>query len=220
MQKGRYFSKMVRGVKLLAIAAVCLWLAGCFLFYDGSMDGFTVDGIYDGGLPVHIETCRDAVVSRNLLYADGISYDFPDDPNAGSLEYYISPTCFPDDAPGGFSRFDFVSPALTTWDDVTGYRFAVMSLVRGVQVQPMLEVRRADGSSVFLRMVDDFDEPLFFAVPDDWAWHNFTFERPDTGLEETVIGLRVRVFIPNATIARLGRDAYFVLLDTVIPLRP
>ena len=220
MQKNRHLPRVGNDVILLAIAVVCFGLAGCFLFYNRSMDGFTVDGIYDGGFNVNIAACSAAIVNGNLLYADDISYDFPDDPNAGSLEYYISRACFPADAPSGFSRFDFVSPPLTDWDDVTGYTFAVLSHLNNVQVQPLLEVQRADGSIVFLRMLDAFGSPHFFPVPDDWEWHSFTFERPDSGVDESVIGLRVRVFIPNAAIARLGLDAFFVHLDTVIPLRP
>jgi hypothetical protein len=203
--------------KGLVLLSVCLLFTGCFIFYDGSFDGFSIDGIYDGGLPTNIKTCSDATVRDNLLYVNH-SFDFPTDPRAGALSYFVNGGCFPADAPTGFSRFDFVSPPLTSWDDVTGYNFTLKSFVPSVQVQPLLVVSKADGSIVFQRMVDDFGDAIFIGVPVDTNWHTYTFERPVMDPGDSVIELRVRVFIPNAAIPVLDVDS-FIYLDTVVPLR-
>jgi hypothetical protein len=68
-------------------------------------------------------------------------------------------------------------------------------------------------------MVDDFGSAIFFPVPDDFGWHTFTFERPIINPEDSVIGLRVRIFIPNASVAVLDTNS-FVYLDAIVPIRP
>ncbi len=198
-----------------AIIIACLVLAGCFTFYDGSLDGFTVDGIYDGGTSVNISTCSDAVLSSYLTQAPGISYDSTTDPLTGSLRLRAVTDCFPDDASTGFARFDFVSPHLSNWDSVAGYTFAVKSFVNDIQVQPLLEVERADGEVVFQRMVDAVGRPIFISVPNDWGWHQYAFVRPAADPGDIVIGMRVRVFVPNRSI-RLSDD-FFIYLDAVFP---
>lgn len=204
-------SRLVPKIFFLAMAS--LLVSGCFIFYDGSMDGFTVDGIYDGGNPTTIGLCPDATMHAALMYMYD-SYDFESDPNAGSIAFNVTRTCFPDDAPTGFSRFDFVSPPLTDWNDVTGFNFIIKSFVNNIQLQPLLMIRKADGRIVSHRMSG------YITVPNDWAWHPYTYVRPPIDPTDNVIEMRIRVFIPNRTIATLGLESYFIYLDDVIPQRP
>lgn len=208
----------------LLVAAVGVIFSGCFIFYNGSIDGFEIDGIYDGA--EKIDLCSDDTVRSNLRWHDDSFDELPDDDKSGSIAFNINRTCLSADTNKGRNGFDFVSPPLTDWDDISGFNFAVKSAITAdhrfhhLQVQPLLKIQKPDGDTVFQPMVDDFGGHMLFTVQNDWAWHTFTYERPVINPDDKVIELRVRVFIPDEMIARLGSDSNFVYLDTVIPQRP
>jgi hypothetical protein len=224
--------------KISIVASLCLLFSGCFIFYGGSIDGFWVDGIYDGS--EKITRCTDDTVRSLLQWSSDSFENFPDDSeNCGSIVYPICTTCFTSETASGFNAFAFVSPPLTTWNDVTGYIFRIKTSIpgdylfgRSLQVQPMLEIEHPDGNRVFHIMVDedDFDRPIKFEVPNDADWHTYTYTRPTINPDDTVIGLSVVVFIPNEAIANLeqinaergpyAEERGFVYLDAVVPLRP
>lgn len=212
--------------KTLMVASVCLLFSGCFIFYDGSMDGFAVDGIYDGGNPNMVSSCSDDDIRSSLEYNNQSFDNLPDDNRSGSIAFRVGNDCFPLNTLTGFSRFDFVSPSLTSWNDITGFNFTMMSTVGGftfpvLRVQPLLEIQKPDGSTTFLRMEDDLGAPIFLELTRDTEWHTFTFERPPESIDPTdnVIGLRVRVFIADEVIPALISGTDYVYLDTVVPLR-
>ena len=223
--------------KVISGMAACLIFSGCFLFYDGSLDGFWIDGIYDGSTKLTL--CSDEEVRSWLQWSDQSFERLDGDSRYGSLRYTINRACFSDDTSSGCNSFAFVSPPLTTWDDVTGYNFRVKASIAtryftdDIYVQPTLEIEKADGSTVFEFMTeedeDGFDVPIKFNVPNDGHWYTFTFERAAIQPGDTVAGLSILVRIPDEVIAALEWDetasgifspSSFVFLDFVEPLRP
>jgi hypothetical protein len=195
------------------------------------MDGFWIDGIYDG--TEKMSFCSDEVARSELRWSGTSNENFPDDNQGGSLAYRINTDCFSSTTASGYNGFAFVSPPLpNSWNDITGYNFSIMSALAGgdifrtLSIQPVLEVEKADGREVFLAMADESGDPIFLELPNDGVWHTYTYERQTIDPEDTVIGLTIIVFVPDEAIGaieymeeELLESESFIFLDTVVPLR-
>ena len=171
-----------------------------------------------------ISPCPVDEIRSRLEYSDQSFDNLPDDVKSGCLAFRVDNDCFPLDTPTGFSRFDFVSPPLSTWNDITGFNFTMKSTVGGLtfpvlKVQPLLMIQKPDGRKTFLRMEDNSGEVIFMELVRDSHWHTYTYERPVTDPVDNVIGLRVCVFIPDEVIPALIDGTDYVYLDTVVALR-
>lgn len=62
----------------LSVVVVVLLSSGCFVCNDGFINGVSIDGIYDAGLPTKILACNDHVSRENLLF----TFDSDDYPTA------------------------------------------------------------------------------------------------------------------------------------------
>jgi len=187
-------------LKKLVVLTTTVLLSGClqdnFGFDEGTMEGFTLDGIYNGGTAAHIEECDQSVLTTDpefLLTPDSVLA--PEDPDSGSIGVKIVPYCFSDSATTGFWRFDFVSPNLeadSKWQNLDEVAFSIRSNIPGIQTQPMLKVRDADDDVHFI-VPSDGAGPLFTEV-ETGAWQRVSFDLSDTEKPYDIIEIRARVF--------------------------
>lgn len=209
-------SQRLRGI--LVWAVLVSFLAGCFTFTDGDKEGFRVSAVFDGDGPTRIGPCSRADMNSALGVARD-SFDEPDDPGAGSLRMQLAGTCFPPEASSGFARFDFVSPTLRDWDDATGYMFVAKANAPGIWIQALMVVRNASGEIVTLRDVDE-SGVVFHELEEGRDWAVIQFPRPGDG-SERVLGVKIRVFIDNETLAAAypGYPEAVLQVDAIAQLR-
>ena len=188
-------------LKKLAIVTTTILLSGClqdnFGFDEGSMEGFTLDGLYNGGTSTHIEECDQGVLTTGPeFWLSPDSVLAPEDPDSGSIGLRIVPYCFSDLASTGFWRFDFVSPNLeadSKWQNLDEVAFSIRSNIPGVLTQPMLKVRDAEDDVHFIVPSDGAGGPLFTEVTTG-AWQRVSFDLSDTVKPYDIIEMRARVF--------------------------
>lgn len=184
----------------LLIAPTAFLLAACatysFLFDDLTKQGFTLDGLYDGGTGVHVETCSQADLNTlYTLWPDSVSN--PTNPDARSLAMRIVPTCFPQGTSTGYFRFDFVSPdvsAISGWANIDRVRYSAKTNIPGIQAQALLRIQKDDGSEVTIFAVDGAGDPVLNSVPDLAGWQEFSFEIPEMDQGFQVLEVRVRIY--------------------------
>jgi len=201
-------------VKRVLFLMIFVFITGCFDFDDNSKDGFTVDGVYNGGTSTKISTCTNAEL--NALFFNVLdSYNDPENAEPGSVRISLMPSCFPDDASTGFARFDYVSPSVE-WKDVTGYSYYLKTALSGLYTQPFLKIRKSNGDIVFIREVSSTGTPVFKTVSTG-GWGKYTFNLPDVTYDYTILGVVIRMFVPNRTIALYGGPEAVIQLDYVMP---
>lgn len=206
----------IRTVHLITISFLVL-LSGCWTFDDGSKQGFTIDGVYDGGTYVKDTFCSNAELN-NWLTLIPSSNSFDNDPNAGSLRMPIISSCFPGNGSTGYSRFDFVSPKPNgDWQSADGFRFAMDTNLPGVLIQPLLSIRKPDGTIVKKKSISG---PEYIPLQNDYSaqWRTLSYSRDTIASGEEVMAVHIRVFIPHSALYSAGTEA-IVLLDDVVPNR-
>lgn len=188
--------------------------SGCYLFI-GDIQGFTINGVYDGGTTSSIGLCSNTDLNNWLTYYAGDSADTQD--NSGCLRFSVSGTCFPSTASTGFARFDFVSPAITQWAPAPsgysfeGFRFSLKTNLPGLYAQGILKVTTSGGSTTFYAS-------SFFALTANTSWQQYTSGIPAGATGFTVEEAYVRIFVPNSTISLYAGPEAIVMLDQVIPV--
>ncbi|WP_395340713.1 hypothetical protein PN836_017515 [Ningiella sp. W23] len=189
-------------------------LTGCFLFDDGTKEGFTVDGVYDGDTYNKLYYCSDPAHLNGWMFVVRDSYSFSDNPDSGSLRMTLPYYCFSGIAPSGYMRFDFVSPELSEQNDMKRYSYVIKTNIPGVHVQSLLKVKKADGSVVMKR---DASSAVDFLALTPGPWTQREFVRPPIIAGEEVLAVHVRVFVENASTLYTGNEAVVQLDQVVFP---
>jgi hypothetical protein len=190
--------------------------AGCFQFNQGfSLQGWTAAGPFDGDSAINV--AQDTLVPTWLSNAGFLSPGAQD--NDGAFVLPVQEQLFPDPDlfQSGFYRLDLRSPTLANnaaWQGVTGVSLRMFHNLFGVQVQPLLQLRRPDGSTTFFRQVDAAGNPVFLAVPAQGYRTLIADITPPA--DHTVIGVHVRVFGPSGMV--FGNEQ-MLFLDGVCPRR-
>lgn len=201
----------------LVTGSLLLLLSGCWTFDDKTEQGFTIDGVYDGGTYKKDTLCSDVEIN-NWLTVSTSSNSFDDNPNAGSLWMSIVKKCFPGKGSKGFGRFDFVSPKPNgDWQSTDGFSFAMDTNLSGVMIQPLLSIRKADGTIVKKKSTTG---PEFISLQNNYLsqWQSLSYTRDAIADGEEVMAVHIRVFIPHSALIFAGPEA-IVSLDDVIPNR-
>lgn len=195
----------------LSIIIFCS-LIGCYYFLNGSTEGFTIDGVYNGGTNTQIGTCNSAALNTWMFSSEGDSYDGL--PNSGCLRFSIVGTCFPTTAATGFARFDFVSPSPTNWSpsNFDGFSFYFKTNLPGIQVQGIAKLTLTNGTTTWYASA-------FYPVTQYDPWTNFSLSSLAGVVDiDTIDEVYVRVFVPNSTISLYGGPEAIVKLDAVVPI--
>lgn len=195
-----------------ATIAMVFGLTSCFLFDDGTTEGFTIDGVYDGGSYNKVGNCSSTQLNSELEYYQE-SYNFNNKGVPGSLLMRMLDNCFSPNTRSGFNRFDFVSPILTDWNNAIGYQYVVKTNVPSITVQSLLKVRKANGDIVMKQ--DTSSEPPFILLSPLHTWKKIKFVRPSIEAGEKVVAVHVRVFISNEALNFTGPEA-IIQLDQVV----
>jgi len=171
--------------------------------FDNDQQGFTFDGIYDGGQNVQIASCSnpDTTFQNLPFHSPSVNYAPPgDNTQSGSLLVFMAvPNCFPADSTAtstGFVRYGLVSPNLETnsnWQDLDAFSFQVQVNIPGLQAQPLAHVTRPDGSETIFRPVNSGGSPVFTPIPNDGQWHEVRFDLPEEDV--TLRMVEARFFI-------------------------
>jgi len=171
--------------------------------FNTDSQGFTFDGIYDGGQNVQVAACSNPDTTFQSLpyHSPSVNYFPPaNDSQSGSLLVFMSvPNCFPADtaaASTGFVRYGLLSPSLeanSNWQDIDAFSFRVQVNIPGLQAQPLAHVTRPDGSETIFRPVNSGGSPVFTPIPDDGQWHEVRFDLPEEDV--TVRQVEARFFI-------------------------
>ena len=137
----------------------------------------------------------------------------------GALVLPVPESLFPaaDAFASGFYRLDLRSPQLTAnsaWQGIRGVSLRLSHNLFGVQVQPLLHVRRPDGTTTFFRQQDAAGNPVFLATPAQGYRALIADITPPA--DHTVIGVHVRVFGPAGAV--FGNES-MLFLDGVCPRR-
>jgi hypothetical protein len=199
---------------LLALTACDdeIYPAGSFLFDDGTTQGWVLHGPFDGA------TEALAGCTLSLGWAAG-GQNSPTKPSHGALNIFWSSgrldRCLPMTTASGNVCIEFESPDLT-WDtdtrDVRKFNFYLSNTVGG-KVQPMVKVRKADGSETFFREVDSRGDPVFQSITA--GMHHYSFTNPNPS--DRVLKVFIRVWMSDAEIAMAGRTDHITQLDFVTP---
>lgn len=199
-------------------ALALLSLTGCWAFNDKTTQGFTVDGVYDGDTYNKATYCSEAYFN-SMLWISPRSNTLEHDPNSGSLGLLMDGHCFPGIGASGYARFDFVSPAPTPYDDwknADGFTFAMDSNIPGLSVQPLLSVRKANGSVVKRKSTGPQE---FFSLQGNGSgWQQLSYSHPPIADGEELLAVHIRVFVPHSSLIYFGGENA-VYLDDVAPNR-
>jgi len=195
---------------------MCCSLIGCYYFLNGSTEGFTINGVYDGGTNTKIGSCDFAAINRWMFNYMGDSYDGRE--NSGCLRFSIAGTCFPATAATGFARFDFVSPSPTSWSpsigtkEFDGFSFYFKTNLPGIYVQGIAKLTLTDGTTTWYAST-------FHSVTQNDPWTNFSLSSLAGVFDiDTIDEVYVRVFVPNYTLSLYSGPEAIVMLDTVVPI--
>ena len=189
--------------------------AGCFNFDQvNSVQGWTAVGMFNGDQSANLN-------NAGLIPTWNSSFGFlsPNSADAdGGLVLNVTGNVIPPAAslPSGFSRFDFRSPDMTTdtrWQGIRGISFRMATDIVGMlQVQPLLAVRRPDGTNSFLRQVDSSGNPVFITLFGGEALFRVFVANIPVPAGYTVLSTHLRVFNPVGSL-----HPSFVILDGVCP---
>lgn len=190
--------------------------AGCFNFNLGNnLQGWTAAGMFDGDGNTQVVAANLIPTWNDLFGFRSVAID-----NDGGLLLSLNGNLFPPNQfPSGFSRFDFRSPNLGTnanWQNIRGLSFRFSSnVILATQVQPILQIRKVDGTTTSFRPVDSTGAPIFFSVfgSDGVGFQKFAADIP-LPAGATVLGVHLRVFH-----AAGGATPTGVVLDGVCPRR-
>ena len=195
---------------------ICCSLIGCYYFLNGSTEGFTIDGIYDGGTNTQIGLCNSATLNTWMFNYMGDSYDSL--ANSDCLRFSITGTCFPTTTSTGFARFDFVSPSPTNWSpsigakEFDGFSFYFKTNLPGIQVQGIAKLTLTDGTTTSYAST-------FYPVTQYDPWTNFSLSSLAGAVDiDTIDEVYVRVFVPNSTISLYSGPGAIVMFDAVEPI--
>lgn len=189
----------------------------CFLFPEGDRQGFSFDGIYDGGSTTQIAVsgCDVSNIGLNM----GPTPNWASSPTDSTRAVWVgmTGTCFPQSAPNtGFVRYGFVSPDLasnTDWQNLDGFRFQARSNIRGVRVQPLALVRKLDGTETYIASNSFPSLPQTTSTSAPWTEASLTF--PDS--VQTVLRVEARVFVnPDSSFTYPSPESA-VWIDGVCP---
>jgi hypothetical protein len=188
---------------------------GCFNFNQGNnLQGWTTVGIFNGDAPDPI-----APIASALAWSDPFGFLSVATNNDGALLLNLITTPNPAAAllPSGFWRIDFRSPDLaaqTAWQGIRGVSFRMATNPAGIlQVQPILQVRRPDGTTTFFRPMNGAT-PVFLTLISGEMVYRVLSADISVPADYTVIGARLRVFgAANSTLP----DA--VAVDGICPRR-
>jgi len=189
----------------------------CFLFPEGDRQGFSFDGIYDGGTATQIAVsgCDVSNIGLNMGGTPNWPSSATDDTRA--VWVGMTGTCFPQSAPNtGFVRYGFVSPDLafnTDWQDLDGFRFQARSNIRGVRVQPLARVRKLDGTETYIASRTFPPLPQTTSTSAPWTEASLTF--PDS--VQTVLHVEARVFVDPDSSFTYPSPETAVWIDGVCP---
>lgn len=189
---------------------------GCFQFNQGfNLQGWTVAGPFDGDTASNL--AQDTLTPTWLSNAGFLSPGAQD--ADGALVLPVPEQLFPDPDlfQSGFYRLDLRSPQLAanaSWQGVRGVSLRLSHNLFGVQVQPLLQLRRPDGTTTFFRQVDAAGNPVFLTVPAQGYRTLIADITPPA--DHTVTGVHIRVFGPAGTV--FGNEQ-MLFLDGVCPRR-
>jgi hypothetical protein len=187
---------------------------GCFQFNQGAtLQGWSASGLFDGdtannlaqGVLVPIWQSNAGFLSSSSADADG------------GLVLPLSDLLFPSDSglfTSGFYRLDFNSPTLSAnaaWQGISGVSFRMSHNLPGIQVQPIVETRRPDGTTTFFRPVDTNGVAIFQQMVGQG--YRAVISNIAVPTSHTVVGVRLRVFGPPGSVAGEG----FIFIDGVCP---
>lgn len=208
----------------MAVVVLCLLLTlytcddeivptGTFLFDDGTTQGWVLNGPFDGATEV-LSEC-----DLPLNWASP-GHNSPTVPTHGALNIFWPLArldhCLPRTTTSGSVCIEFESPDLI-WDtdtrDVRKYTFFLYNTIRG-KVQPLLKVRKDDGTETFLREVDAHGEAVFYDIAG--GWNHFTFTNPNPSYR--VLKAFIKVWMSDADIDMAGRVDHITQLDFVAPI--
>lgn len=205
--------------------------AGCFAF-DTTPDpeGWTLEGLFAGETPTHVETCKQADLNRLFSWQSGMTFPASSSVNPaeghGSIQLLAGLGCFPGNPSGkkdktDFWWLDFVSPNLVSraeWQGISGFSARVnpgaIRLITRLWAQPLINVRDSEGATTIRRPVDV--NWGITPLTDDWTVISFDYANLPAG--STVLNVRVRLFIEpvNWGDVLLLRAMF---LDGVCPIR-
>lgn len=192
----------------------------CFLFPEGDRQGFSFDGIYDGGSATQIAVsgCDASTIGLNMGATPNWASSATDSTRA--LWVGMTGTCFPRSAPNtGFVRFGFVSPDLasnTDWQDLDGFRFQARSNIRGVRVQPLARVRMLDGTETYIASRNFPSVPQTTSTSAPWTEASLAF----SDSVQTVLHVEARVFVDPDSSFTYPSPESAVWIDGVCPTSP
>ena len=197
--------------KLSIMLLLAVSVSGCFLFDDGTKEGFTINGVFDGDDNTLNTHCDVNALNNRLFIMRNQGVSFPDNPDSGALVMSMAGQCFNRNTTSGWNRFDFVSPPIDDWNDATGFVYHVNTNLSGLYVQSLLTVRKANGDIVF--KLDAGSEPAFIPLSTLYTWRKVDFVRPPIEPGEEVIGMQIRVFVPDT--AFTGPEA-LIKVDQIV----
>jgi hypothetical protein len=189
--------------------------AGCFSFNQGAtLQGWTVGGPFDGDTSNNL--AQGVLVPQWLSSAGFLSPGATD--ADGALVLPVPETVFPDNSnlfASGFYRLDFASPGLganAAWQGINGVSFRLSHNLSGIQVQPIVQARRPDGTTTFFRPVDANGAPIFQSV----ACQSYRAVVSNIAVppDHTILGVRLRVFGPAGSV--FGNES-LIFIDGVCP---
>lgn len=197
--------------KIGFVAIMAFSLSGCFLFDDGTKEGFTINGVFDGDDNTVLPTCDVNALNNRLFIMRNEGVSFRDNPESGALVMSMAGQCFARNTESGWNRFDFVSPELNDWDDATGFVYHVNTNLTGLYVQSLLKVKKPNGDIVY--KLDTGTEPAFIPLSQLYIWRKVDFVRPPIEPGEEVLAVHIRVFVPDT--AFTGPEA-LIKIDQVV----
>lgn len=220
---------MKRSISAALVAFLALCVCACedsnFYFNDGTVEGFTFDGIWDPGDGyADVETCTPAELAVFPTHW-GDSVTSMGTEGAGSMTVNFIGSCFPDETVSGFLAFDFISPDLSgnsDWQGLTSFDFYAKTNLDSVSIQPYVKVRKADASIKYWFMVDSYGAPISFPLTALAPWTQFDYEFP-AGEDMSTVTLMTIYFRVSAEAdaiqAYLGPEA-LVQVDNIIARPP
>jgi hypothetical protein len=172
---------------------------GCFNFNQGAtLQGWTASGPFDGD--------GTSTLGQNVLapmWLSNAGFLSPGSTDAdGAFVLPLGASLFPNPNTfvSGFFRFDFASPGLsanTLWQGISGVSFRMSHNLLGIQVQPIVQAQRPDGTTTFFRPVDANGTAIFQVV--DSLNYNVVISNIAVPADHLVTGVRLRVFGPASS---------------------
>ncbi len=223
-------------IAALAGASLLLRYAppGLVSFNNGTAQGWTLDGLYDGDTPTMLLDTKGKAVW--IDYTDiGAKPDFDKMGNNKGAVIHIAGPGLPksDQATSGFWRFDFVSPDVSNdaqWQGINGVAASLtdktsLTGLTAPHVQFLLQVKKPDGSTTFLvettTMPSGTAEPVFYPLDPKrlWEWNHLASIIPvPQGYVVEHIHIRVFGVAEHPSNTQSLYAVGYIALDSVSPL--